>query len=117
MELTRLAETIRDGLSQPGGEHYSWDVSETAWKLLHGFDGAKLPEPDRNVSLREYLRLRWQAADRNERQRLAKWIISDWGGINGNRDETIRAHVALVESGNIAGPFNGIASYSKVSLR
>lgn len=45
---------------------------------------------------------------------LAKWIVSDWGGIRGNKDATIQAYVDRINSKSKFGELKGVASYSKI---
>jgi hypothetical protein len=115
-KVDALAAIVSDSLlSQPNHGDYSWQVSETAWEALGtGFDHKQYVEPHLNVELKKHLAECWAVADARKKFELAKWIISSWGGINGNKDETIKRHISVVEADNINAPFEGIASYSKI---
>ena len=45
---------------------------------------------------------------------IAKWAISDWGGIRGNSTKTIEKYLNEIENKNYPSYIKGIASYSKI---
>jgi hypothetical protein len=96
---------------------YSWNVSENAWKCLDvGFDHEIYTESktEQVKALKEHISKRWEYANGVEKNSLAKWIIGQWGGIKGNKTETILKHIKRVDAPNLETPIEGIASYSKL---
>ena len=45
---------------------------------------------------------------------LAKWVVSEWGGIRGNKNSTLQSYVDRVNTGSDFGELRGVASYSKI---
>jgi len=41
-------------------------------------------------------------------------IVSDWGGVRGNKPETLSSYIKVAESSDPSTPLKGIASYSKI---
>ena len=66
-----------------------------------------------NVKLKSRLHDAWVAKS-VERISIAKWVISDWGGIRGNKPETIEEYAKRAGEADPATPLKGIASFSKV---
>ena len=66
-----------------------------------------------NVRLKTVLHQLWgrQEVDRFE---LSKWVVSDWGGVRGNRPETIFKYIDFAESSKVPPGLSGVASYSKI---
>ena len=67
-----------------------------------------------NVALKFDLRRRWEKADSEDRVRIANSVVKDWGGVNGNKPDTIRRYVDQISAGTMAFPLAGVASYSKI---
>ena len=86
------------------------------WKTpnIEGFERSGEYGYQPNIELKKYLNTRWNGANKEERYRLAKTIVSDWGGVKSNRPETLNAYVEQLDSANPATPIKGIASYSKI---
>jgi hypothetical protein len=113
--LTRLASVVWERIRSPALDvAYDWKVSQRAWTKLPNFKESTLPEPERNVALRNYLAGRWADANLEGRIELANWIVNDWGGIKGNKHETLTSHVLKTQASDLNLPFEGIATYSKI---
>ena len=56
----------------------------------------------------------YSATDSQQKERLCKEIVSDWGGIKSNAPETFQMYVSRVEQTKPALPLSGVASYSKI---
>lgn len=96
---------------------YSGSVSENTWANLDTEFDHKIYGNDRTKQIRrlkEHISETWKYADQKTKTRLSKWIIADWGGIKGNKYETILKHIERVDSPNLETPLKGIASYSKL---
>lgn len=48
------------------------------------------------------------------RLQLAKLIVNDWGGIRGNRPETLERYVINISKQTLTTQLQGVASYSKI---
>ena len=90
---------------------YSWNIPE---KL---FDGSSINYPgsnfEANVALKKDLSRRW-ANEPGDREKITKWIISNWGGIHGNKKSTINFYCREAQDASPKTPLKGIASFSKV---
>lgn len=73
------------------------------------------------VALKRSMSQKWTEASLLEgqkaaelRQRIAMQVVSEWGGIRGNRSETIDRYCAEGVPQGRSAPFHGIASRSKI---
>ncbi|PZO86894.1 MAG: hypothetical protein DI626_05300 [Micavibrio aeruginosavorus] len=66
------------------------------------------------VGFKKDLTEKWEKADLAARYALAVTIVSSWGGVRGNRAETIEAYVNELAAGIPRTPLKGVASYSKI---
>ncbi len=94
-------------------QDYRWNISEsirTAFPGLPGGDGYEA-----NVALKKDMSRRWgEAKSPEERERLTRFIVVDWGGIKGN-NETRYSEYAMAATKEVPEiSFAGIASFSKV---
>jgi hypothetical protein len=90
---------------------------------LESLSGRYCWPPQNPIPLAETIRLKlskqndWALADSlndmTEKEKIAEFIIKDWGGIKGNSKSTLRRHAARAAS-DTHFPYAGIASYSKV---
>src|ERR1035437_1147140 len=115
-DMQELSRTIIEGLSikSPLQHEYSWAVSDATWSKLPEFDHTSVKDPERNIALKKHLAQCWATADDEQKYKIAKWVVRDWGGVLGNSEATIKRHVKLVDAEDVDGPFEGIASYSKI---
>lgn len=95
-------------------QNYNWTLADT--EAL----GFKLPEAksnfELNILLKKELTTLWRKGGDLERKQIVKWIISDWGGIRGNKQITLdKYHKQAI---NLERPIGlkGIASFSKVLM-
>jgi hypothetical protein len=96
---------------------YAWKVGGAAWRTLGtGFDHQKYSDnlPRQNIALKLHLAEHWASSLLNEKLRISKWIVKDWGGINRNSDMKILGYVNQADAERPATPFDGISSYSKI---
>jgi hypothetical protein len=93
---------------------YNWPVGDKAKQALPGFqwhkESGNLAEC---IELKQHLTQAWGSADDNERASLARWVVSDWGGVRANQPSTFESHLHKV-SNEEDRPLKGIASYSKI---
>jgi hypothetical protein len=66
----------------------------------------------RNVDLKQRLNKTWQVFP-ERRLELERYYIADWGGVRGNRAETLARYHSATAAENIANGDVGIASWSK----
>lgn len=88
---------------------YDWKIPE-----VEGFAKAGERGYQQNLDLKEYLNQQWASASSVRRLQLAKVIVSDWGGVRGNRPETLERYVTAISEQVPSTPLQGVASYSKI---
>lgn len=66
------------------------------------------------IAMKHHLTNTWASANAAQKAQLARWIVSDWGGVRTNADATIAAYLTDIANGNFQTPLQGIASYSKI---
>ena len=96
-----------------GGDNrwYTWDLDD--WKLPEGIRLPKGSPYHRNVELKRALHASWIAETDERKYQLIRWYIREWGGIKGNKEETIRLY-SKSDPGKLAAMGSkGIASWSK----
>lgn len=116
-DFKQLAKIIHKGLADISSSPspYKWIVSESAWNRLRtDFNHQATLGEQQNIALKQHLADKWKVADREEKLRLAQWIIRDWGGIKRNSQATIRRYVEMADCPNLKFPYEGVSSYSKV---
>lgn len=68
-----------------------------------------------NLALKQYLNKLWgNASSDDEKLRVAKVIVSDWGGVRGNNQNTLIKYVNAISKSAPPTPIQGVASYSKI---
>jgi len=87
---------------------YSWKIPK-----IDGFLHSMEKGFSANVKLKYFLNSLWKQENKSDFE-VAKIIIKDWGGVKGNKDETIKKYINRVRSGNFEMPFKGLASYTKL---
>ena len=93
-------------------ECYSWP---TPFKVpFEGYREQGGSRLEQSLNLRRFLCGRWQTASEDERLRIARWYIRDWGHIYRNSEDRIKEYARAVPSDLIARGQTGIASWSKV---
>ena len=46
--------------------------------------------------------------------KVARYFVSDWGGVRSNRDKTLNKYISWINEGKYPNTIGGIASYSKM---
>lgn len=88
---------------------YDWKIPE-----IEGFAKSGERGYQQNLDLKAYLNQQWASASSACRFQLAKVIVSDWGGVRGNRTATLERYVTAVSEQAPSTPLQGVASYSKI---
>lgn len=92
---------------------YTWSLPRSASDFI-----GTLPEGngyDANVGLKIGLHEKWKTSeDEQVRRNIAHWVIKNWGGVRGNRDETLAGYVDMADAEEPLTPIKGVASYSKL---
>lgn len=66
---------------------------------------------ENNILLKENSKIIWQQFGG---AKLANWIISEWGGIRGNKKSTLQKYIDRIQAGDVPLELKGVASYSKI---
>lgn len=73
-----------------------------------------------NIKLKEQISKLWMNGDKRI---IAEWIVRNWGGIKGNRPETLDRYVSIIQNNNghkgnggFGKQIKGVASYSKILM-
>ncbi len=90
-------------------ENYQWKIPNIQGFHLPGESGYAA-----NIELKKYLNQQWLKSDHEQRLKLSKIIVADWGGVKTNRPETLSAYVSELENTAPVTPLKGVASYSKI---
>lgn len=117
-------EVVRDICSFASGENqfsglgaaalektYDWPIPQSAESLVGDLEGAS--PLARTLDLKRKLNALWHSKP-DARREIAKWIVTDWGGVRGNRADTLEAHFQRAEGRDRSTPFTGVSSYSKI---
>jgi hypothetical protein len=86
------------------------------WKIprIVGFPQAGESGYQPNLALKKHLKMLWDNAPGDERVEIAQIIVSDWGGVRSNRQETLENYVSAISKPVPPTPLQGVASYSKI---
>lgn len=86
------------------------------WKIprIAGFDRSGRNGYLANVELKKFLNRKWTSSNKQERFALSKSIVSDWGGVKRNKQETLNSYVNELDKSQPITPLKGVASYSKI---
>lgn len=110
--LVALAiEHCKPMLSMPprNRDWYEWKVDED---LPQGIYVKGSSDYERATSLREALNTEL-SKNPNRREELTKFYIERWGGVNGNKPETMKIYASNTPSSIIERRAKGVASWSK----
>lgn len=122
-DLSDISNTLRSYFLGEGEFHgfglgalkstYHWPIPDNIRGAVSG-----LPEGDgyeANVDLKKRMSRLWKdAKSLEERERLTRFIIRDWGGIRTNSEARISAYAREASKEVPDIEFSGIASFSKV---
>lgn len=87
------------------------------WKIpnINGFTYAGERGYLQNIVLKAYLKTLWDnATTEEEKFQIAKTIVSDWGRVRTNKNDTLIKYVNSVSRNNTPTPLRGVSSYSKI---
>lgn len=89
---------------------YNWKTPVME-KFTHGGEGGY----ESNIEFKKYIKNLWDAASsESERLHLTKIIVKNWGGVGGNKDDTLKKYIEAISKNVPPTPLQGIASYSKI---
>jgi hypothetical protein len=98
------------GLGLPTLEaNYQWKVPDCPFLKIDR--NASLFK--QNIELKHLLQRLW-CDDIENRLSLSKWVVSEWGGIRGNRPERLQAYLSQAAMPEPLTRLQGIASFSKI---
>lgn len=86
------------------------------WKIpkIEGFSQSGHSRYQPNLNLKNYLTEQWESSPYERKLRLAKTIVSDWGGVRANSPETLKKYVTAISTHEPPTSLQGVASYSKI---
>lgn len=87
---------------------YQWQIPDQLSFMVSG-QGFQ-----NNVKLKMQFHERWKIANNENRIKITNEIISIWGGVRGNKKETIEIYVNKYSAEFNDCPLKGVASYSKL---
>ncbi|MCK8495573.1 hypothetical protein M0L20_27150 [Spirosoma sp. RP8] len=97
---------------------YKWPVRLKTKEALPGFPwhewAMQSGSASECIALKKYLTQAWNTSDEADKKKLARWIVTDWGGVRSNRPARLEAHWHLIHGDLKKMPVEGIASYSKI---
>ena len=94
---------------------YFWKIKGNWNELGLNFNHNDFKSDDeKRIAAKKHVAKIWYSLDNHERFRVASWIIKDWGGIRGNKDETISNYVSFSLEKQKNFLFKGVSSYSKI---
>lgn len=89
---------------------YNWKIPE-----IEGFLRSGHSDYLSNIELKKFLRGLWEkSTSHNEKLKIARIIISDWGGVRSNKQATLESYVNMILEISQNTPLKGVASYSKL---
>jgi hypothetical protein len=91
-------------------KQFYWEIPKR-----QGFDSSKYTSnAAANIALKRFLCEKWGSADKEQRQRISKWIVVKWGGVTANTNKTLARHLDVAEKPQERYSHSGIASLSKI---
>ena len=90
-------------------ESYNWRIP-----TIEGFHLCGKKDYYSNIELKKYFNKKWLNSNVEEKLTLSKIVVSDWGGVKNNNDETLRSYVNELGNPPPSTPLKGVASYSKI---
>ena len=117
--MQQLTDIVAEFVHQKyaaGTDWYTWTFNPE--KVPAGVNTKDTPNADwyaRNVSLKHALRAAWLegSAQPERKAELERYYVVVWGGVRGNKPETLAAYHGSDAPTNIARDARGIASWSK----
>jgi hypothetical protein len=102
------------GLGLPNlSRNYVWPKKGEfpSYSHLGGFTNEGGTNYEKNIALKTHSPKIWADGDKQE---IANWVVSTWGGIHTNKASTLAKYVDDIVSGDIPSDLKGVASYSKI---
>lgn len=90
-------------------KEYNWPIP-----AFKGFSEVKTYGYEANVELKKFLHKHWQSATSQEKLIITKFIIAEWGGVRGNKIDTLEKYAKYADMTVPETPLYGVASYSKI---
>lgn len=90
---------------------YHWKIKEEY--LPRGIELSNDSRIQRNLSLKEQLHSKWSKSDDKTKEELIEYYIVRWGGIRGNKKETLDIYKKRPSQELIKRGINGVSSWSK----
>jgi hypothetical protein len=90
---------------------YHWEIKDNY--LPKGIELSVESRINRNISLKEQLHSKWSQSDEILKGKLIEYYIVRWGGIKGNKKETLDIYKQSPSQELIKRGVNGISSWSK----
>ncbi|WP_444894683.1 hypothetical protein ACJJIE_11385 [Microbulbifer sp. TRSA001] len=88
---------------------YSWKIPQ-----FSDFESSGKSGYQQNIELKHHFNAKWQSSNTENKLALSKEVVADWGGVRGNKDETLTSYVNELIKEKPRTPLKGIASYSKI---
>jgi hypothetical protein len=90
---------------------YHWAIKYEY--LPRGIELSNDSRIQRNLSLKEQLHSKWSKSDYKTKEELIEYYIVKWGGIRGNKKETLDIYKKSPSQELIKRGINGVSSWSK----
>ena len=90
---------------------YHWAIKDEY--LPRGIELSNDSRIQRNLSLKEQLHSKWSKSDDKTKEELIEYYIIRWGGIRGNKKETLDIYKKSLSRELIKRGVNGVSSWSK----
>ena len=90
---------------------YHWAIKDKY--LPKGIELSNDSRIQRNLSLKEQLHSKWSESDNKTKEELIEYYIVKWGGIRGNKKETLDIYKKSPSHELIKRGVNGVSSWSK----
>lgn len=90
---------------------YHWTIKDEY--LPRGIEMSNDSRIQRNLSLKEQLHSKWSKSDDKTKEELIEYYIVRWGGIRGNKKETLDIYKKSPSQELIKRGINGVSSWSK----
>ncbi len=90
---------------------YNWTIKDEY--LPRGIEMSNDSRIQRNLSLKEQLHSKWSESDDKTKEELIEYYIVRWGGIRGNKKETLDIYKKSPSQELIKRGINGVSSWSK----
>ena len=90
---------------------YHWAIKDEY--LPRGIELSNDSRIQRNLSLKEQLHSKWSKSDDKTKEELIEYYIVRWGGIRGNKKETLDIYKKRPSQELIKRGINGVSSWSK----